>query len=92
MTLSNVVFSFALYWNMNVIIPHLSQLLAEDWSKHCESADLLVPQVRRPKKSELSGWQKSARKNFPDEVRKSFFATNKVRKSFRDKKTHKIAI
>ena len=27
---------------------------------------------QRPKKSELSGWQLSARKNFPDEVRKSF--------------------
>ena len=27
---------------------------------------------QRPKKSELSGWQLSTRKNFPDEVRKSF--------------------
>ena len=27
---------------------------------------------QRPKKSELSGWQNSTRKNFPDEVRKSF--------------------
>ena len=86
MTLSNVVFSFALYWNMNVIIPHLSQLLAEDWSKHCESADLLVPQVRRPKKSELSGWQKSARKNFLDEVRKPFLRQKKRVNRFHDKK------
>ena len=28
--------------------------------------------IQRPKKSELSGWQLSTRKNFPDEVRKSF--------------------
>ena len=28
--------------------------------------------TQRPKKSELSGWQLSMRKNFPDEVRKSF--------------------
>ena len=28
--------------------------------------------LQRPKKSELSGWQLSTRKNFPDEVRKSF--------------------
>ena len=48
--------------------------------------------MQRPKKSELSGWQNSTRKNFPDEVRKSFFATNKVRKSFCGKKVHKIAI
>ena len=27
---------------------------------------------QRTKKSELSGWQLSAHKNFPDEVRKSF--------------------
>ena len=27
---------------------------------------------QRPKKSELSGWQNSTRKNFPDELRKSF--------------------
>ena len=27
---------------------------------------------QRPQKSELSGWQLSARKNFPGEVRKSF--------------------
>ena len=27
---------------------------------------------QRPKKSELSGWQLSTHKNFPDEVRKSF--------------------
>ena len=27
---------------------------------------------QRPQKSELSGWQLSTRKNFPDEVRKSF--------------------
>ena len=57
---------------------------------------------QRPKKSELSRWQNSTRKNFLDEVResflrqtkvrKSFFATNKVRKSFGDKKVHKIAI
>ena len=28
--------------------------------------------MQRPKKSELSGWQLSTGKNFPDEVRKSF--------------------
>ena len=30
------------------------------------------PPTQRPKKSELSGWQLSTRKNFPDEARKSF--------------------
>ena len=57
---------------------------------------------QRPKKSELSRWQNSTRKNFPDQVRKSFLrkkvcksffaATNKVRKSFSRKKSTKIAI
>ena len=28
--------------------------------------------MQKPKKSKLSGWQLSTRKNFPDEVRKSF--------------------
>ena len=28
--------------------------------------------IQRPKKSKLSGWQLSTRKNFPDEVRKLF--------------------
>ena len=37
-------------------------------------------QRQRPKKSELSRWQNSTRKNFPDEVRKSFLRQNKVRK------------
>ena len=32
---------------------------------------------QRPKKSELSGWQLSTRKNFPDEVRKSFLRQKK---------------
>ena len=41
---------------------------------------------QRPKKSELSGWQLSTRKNFPDEVRKLFFATKKRVNRFRDKK------
>ena len=36
--------------------------------------------LQRPKKSKLSGWQLSTRKNFPDEVRKSFLRQNKVRK------------
>ena len=29
-------------------------------------------ECQRPKKSKLSGWQTLTRKNFPDEVRKSF--------------------
>ena len=46
---------------------------------------------QRPKKSELSGWQNSMRKTFrmkcvnrsrDKKVRKSFFVTKKVRKSF----------
>ena len=37
---------------------------------------------QRPKKSELSGWQLSTHKNFPDEVRKSFLLQKKTRKSF----------
>ena len=57
---------------------------------------------QRPKKSELSGWQNSTRKNFPDEVRETFFATRKCVnhllrqmkcvKRVRNKKVHKIAI
>ena len=38
--------------------------------------------MQRPKKSELSGWQLSTRKNFPDEVRKSFLRQKKTRKLF----------
>ena len=34
---------------------------------------------QRPKKSELSGWQLSMRKNFPDKVRKSFSRQKEVR-------------
>ena len=45
---------------------------------------------QRPKKSELSRWQNSTRTKFPDEVHKSFFATNKVHKSFCDKKVCKL--
>ena len=37
---------------------------------------------QRPKKSEVSGWQLSTRKNFPDEVCKSFLRQKKTRKSF----------
>ena len=33
--------------------------------------------LQRPKKSELSGWQNSICKNFPDEVRKSFLQQKK---------------
>ena len=49
MTLSNVVFPSTIYWNMYIIIAHLSQLLAEDWSKHSESADLFYHRF-------LPGW------------------------------------
>ena len=54
--------------------------------------------LQRPKKSELSGWQPSTRKNFPDEVRKSrqkkrvnrFSDKKSVRKFFlRQKSVHK---
>ena len=44
---------------------------------------------QRPKKSELSGWQLSTRKNFPDEVRKSFLRQKKGVNRFRDKKKRK---
>ena len=37
---------------------------------------------QRPKKSELSGWQLSMRKNFPDKVRKLFSRPKKTRKLF----------
>ena len=37
---------------------------------------------QRPKKSELSGWQLSTRKNFPDEVRKLFLRQKSVCKLF----------
>ena len=37
---------------------------------------------QRPKKSELSGWQLSTHKSFPDEVCKSFLLQKKMRKSF----------
>ena len=42
--------------------------------------------TQRPKKSKLSGWQLSTRKNFPDEVRKSFSRQKKRVNHFRDKK------
>ena len=42
-------------------------------------------------KSELSGWQLSTRKNFPDEVRKSFLRQKKHVNCFRDiKSMHKF--
>ena len=37
---------------------------------------------QRPKKSELSGWQLSTHKSFPDEMRKLFLLQKKTRKSF----------
>ena len=40
-------------------------------SKHFQGIALLAIH-QRPKKSKLSGWQTLTRKNFPDEVRKSF--------------------
>ena len=50
-----------------------------------ELADMLRSD-QRPKKSELSGWQLSMRKNFPDEVRESFSRQIKCVNCFRDKK------
>ena len=57
---------------------------------------------QKPKKSELSGWQNSMRKNYPDEVRKlllrqkkcvnHFSRQIKCVNRFRDQKVHKIAI
>ena len=44
--------------------------------------------LQRPKKSELSGWQLSTRKNFPDEVRKSFLRQKKRVNRFCDKKKY----
>ena len=44
---------------------------------------------QRPKKSELSGWQLSAHKNFPDEVRKSFLLQKKRVNRFRN---HKVCV
>ena len=41
---------------------------------------------QRPKKSELSGWQLSTHKNFPDEVRKLFSRQKKRVNCFCDKK------
>ena len=41
---------------------------------------------QRPKKSELSGWQLSTHKSFPDEVRKLFLRQKKRVNCFRDKK------
>ena len=47
--------------------------------------------TQRPKKSELYGWQLSTRKNFPDEVRKSFLRQKKHVNCFRDiKSMHKF--
>ena len=43
--------------------------------------------LQRPKKSELPGWQLSTRKNFPDEVRKSFSRQKKRVNRFSDKKS-----
>ena len=52
--------------------------------------DIAPASVQRPKKSELSGWQLSTRKNFPDEVRK-LFSRQKTRKSFsRPKSVRKL--
>ena len=41
---------------------------------------------QRPKKSELSGWQLSTCKNFPDEVRKLFLRQKVCVNRFRNKK------
>jgi len=67
----------------------------------CVSQLLQCP-WQRPKKSELSRWQNSTRKNFPDEVRKllsrqkkclnHFSRQIKCVNRFRDQKVHKIAI
>ena len=53
---------------LQIIRAHLSSSSSLS-SSPCASSSLFV---QRPKKSELSGWQLSTRKNFPDEVRKSF--------------------
>ena len=50
------------------------------------------PLPQRPEKSELSEWQNSTCKNFPDEVRKSFLRPKSAYIVFRDKKIHEIAI
>ena len=42
----------------------------EKMAIYCPQGSGTLRQQQRPKKSELSGWQLSARKNFPDEVRK----------------------
>ena len=55
---------------------------------HGKSRFFIGPRSKqRPKKSEPSGWQLSTRKNFPDEVRKSFLRQKKSIKRFCDKKS-----
>ena len=51
-----------------------------------------ISKQQRPKKSELSGWQNSTRRNFPDEVREPFSRQEECVNRFRDKKVHKSAI
>ena len=43
--------------------------------------------MQRPKKSELSEWQLSTRKNFPDDMRKSFLRQKKACTYFCDEKS-----
>ena len=56
----------------------------QDNSLHTISDHLFVLHMfnTEAQKSELSGWQLSTRKNFLDEVRKSFLQQNKTCKSF----------
>ena len=46
--------------------------------------------LQRHKKSELSGWQLSTRKNFPDEVRKLFLRKKHVNRVCNKKSVHKF--
>ena len=66
----------------------------QDNSLHTISDHLFVLHMfnTEAQKSELSGWQLSTRKNFPDEVRKLFSRQKKrVRKSFsRQKSVRKL--
>ena len=68
----------------------LQQLWNTIWGKHCTHYVVSWNTfLQRPKKSELSGWQLSTRKNFPDEVRKSFSRQKKRVNRFRNKKMRK---
>ena len=62
---------FRFVWS-TILLLFVDDFRRAEESLQLEGGSNKAEEEQRPKKSELSGWQLSTRKNFPDEVRKSF--------------------